>query len=105
MICSPDFAGFSDFLAGLATTCHHNCSRKSCHLRHPIPLLMNGSQPKHPCRASKSNVRLLIGLRVEASERACIAGEAYYYVLVSDCSLRVARKASPTSLKVKRQRQ
>src|SRR5258708_38016575 len=32
-MCSPDFADFSVFFAGLATTCHHNCCVKSCHSR------------------------------------------------------------------------
>src|SRR5437867_1647893 len=67
-------------------------------------VIYEGSQPKHPCRASKSNVRLLAELRIEALERACAAGETYYYVLVSDCSQRAARRASPISPKVRRRR-
>src|SRR5258708_34846232 len=62
-----------------------------------------GSQPKRPCRASKASDKLQ-RLRVEASESACADGEAYFCVLVSDCSQRAVRRANRISTKVKKRK-
>src|SRR5260370_39027998 len=62
-----------------------------------------GSQPKRPCRASKASDKMQ-RLLVEASESACADGEAYFCVLVSDCSQRAVRRANRISTKVKKRK-
>src|SRR6266853_2372725 len=103
-MCSPDFAEFSVFLAGLAPTFHHNFSIKTCHSRHKATLFHLGGQPSILAGPLNRMLDCLLRLHVEASESACAAGEAYLCVLVSDCSPRAVPRANPITTKVRKRR-
>ncbi|PYU44616.1 MAG: type II and III secretion system protein [Acidobacteria bacterium] len=103
-MCSPDFAEFSVLLAGLATTFHHNFSIKTCHSRHKARLFHLGGQPSILAGPLNRMLDCLFRLHVEASESACAAGEAYFCVLVSDCSPWAVPRANPITTKVGKRR-
>src|SRR2546423_2243803 len=103
-MCSPDFAEFSVLWAGLATTFHHNFSTKTCHSRHKATLFHLGGQPSILAGPLNRMLDCLFRLHVEASERACAAGEAYFCVLVLDCSPWAVPRANPITAKVRTRR-